>query len=317
MEEIKRGRVPFRRTTPPQTGPNQEVGALAAQQQPDAIKLRKAPKLKRATEAAFRGNKLTGATLDARKDLPPFGFNPSPKHVYAKNAEKMAKTYAPPPRAERHPSAGDLSRLFDPATRQAAKLQRVLNVNPLVRSAFEKTAGAVVARDGRMDGTVSLIEAPSGSIGVSTGAMSGMSNAPQRDFYYLLAQMDQAVMAQAANVAATTESSTGAWNPGDSFPTFPIGTGLGLDGGSDGLTAISDDEEGSQAQGFTQGFNPNSTNNFLPNSPSAQTNQAGPTDVAAQKVQAAIQRLTQMYQLISGMFSKYNGAATTALNNIR
>src|SRR5690242_14187707 len=99
MEEIKRARVPFPRTAQART---QETAEARATQAADEAKraararAKKRPRLDNTGAVAFRGNALTGAALDGRKDLPPKFSNLPPKTAMANRAARLAATYAKP-----------------------------------------------------------------------------------------------------------------------------------------------------------------------------------------------------------------------------
>src|SRR5262245_31489600 len=122
MDEIKRANVPFRSSgRPGAVKPGQVRGPeLTEHVQPTEVR-KKRPVLTHATAAAFKGNALTGLSLDSRQDLVPFGFNPAPKEILASRRSKLARTYSMPPPAEQHASAkSELKYLLNPATRKAA-----------------------------------------------------------------------------------------------------------------------------------------------------------------------------------------------------
>lgn len=326
MDEIKRGRVPWRRPTAPELTPRGPAGTKGAQD-PEILGARAAktrstprPVLDNANAVAFKGNALTGAaSIDNRKDLPPFGWNPAPKAILARRRDKIEPTFARPAPEPQHVSADQIfARLKDPKTRAAAKLQHLINKNPVVRAAFERETGSRVVRDQRADGTITLFQ-PGSDVAVATGAMTG---APQRDFYALLHAMDQAVQAQAAEVAALGTASGGSYYGGSSqfgLPGFPLSDGLGLPTGAGiGPSGLSDDED---EDGFSAAIG---GVNGLPTAPGFGTGpqrisqqEAGSVDTAAQKVQLLMSRVAQMYSLISGMFSKYNQNAQSAIGNLK
>src|SRR5688500_8893842 len=105
MEEIKRGRVPFQRTV--ETRPAEAKDVHAERAAAAALRARQRPALTSAT-IAFKGNVLTGLSLDARKDLPPFLFNPPPKEIMAERRAVLAKTYAKPQGLAVHESANEI-----------------------------------------------------------------------------------------------------------------------------------------------------------------------------------------------------------------
>ncbi|MFO0728203.1 MAG: hypothetical protein U1E65_30760 [Myxococcota bacterium] len=336
MEEIKRGRVPFQRPSMPQTRPAGVDNLKELDQTGEAQEIAKKKRPVLGTpEAGLKGNALTGLTLDARPDLPPFLYNPKPKEMMARRKSRLAKTYAPP-RELRHPTAGaELKRLMDPKTSAVAKLQRLVNTNPVVRAAFERKVVAKVVPDGRSDGTISVLPPTGGNTAVATGAMSmggqtsGSSSSPSRDFYEMLAKLERDVMNQVQKTAATATSSTGAWSSASVGPSMPIGSAM-ESSLSEAPTGISSDDSDDEDGGSWSSPTADSTSTaasgmtaIAPGAPALPSNtnssNAGnaSTDIEAQKVQMLIQRLNQMYSLISGMFSKYNQAATASINSLK
>ena len=117
MEEIKRARVPFKRT--PIAEPSRpNIDRLGDIDQASEAKViaKKRPVLT-APEAGLRGNALTGVTLDSRPDLPPFLYNPAPKEMMSRRRTQLSRTYAPSPREPQHVSAKEaLDRLMEGRT---------------------------------------------------------------------------------------------------------------------------------------------------------------------------------------------------------
>ncbi|MCC7384344.1 MAG: hypothetical protein IT384_21035 [Deltaproteobacteria bacterium] len=330
MEEVKRGRVPFGRGSASSSvrpgAPNVHALSEAAKNAEARAIARKRPVLTHATAKAYTGNALTGVTLDARRpDLPPFLYNPPPAEIRARRRPKVERTYARPAPPPQHASAADpLRRIFNPKTRRVAIMQHVINTNPLVRAAFERSIVTRVVLNGRADGTITVVD-PNASIAVSTGAMTNAP--PMQNFYDLLSQLDREVMEQAARVAATANSSTGAYNPSTTPPALPFGLGLEstLGGeGPSGLTPTNEDDPDSEEEGSI-GLNAQSSGlttgpaggTMLPTAAIANNAGNASTDIESQKLNMIVQRLNQMYTLISGMFSKYNQNATSASNNLR
>ncbi len=329
MEEIKRARVPFKRT--PIAEPSRpSIDRLGDIDQAAETKVvaKKRPVLT-APEAGLRGNALTGVTLDARPDLPPFLYNPAPKEMMSRRRTQLSRTYAPSPREPQHVSAKEsLVRLMNPKTRAAAKLQRLLNINPVVRASFERKAVVKVIPDGRADGTISVMN-PGAGIGVSTGAITSAPitpRSPSRDFYGMLHNLEVEVMEQVARVAATANSTSGAWQPSATGPSMPIGSGLeaSLSEGPTGISSTEEDEEegGSWSSPTADAAVGGMTAipagaPAIPTSPATSNDGNKSTDIEAQKVNMLVQRLNQMYSLISGMFSKYNQAASSSINSLK
>lgn len=304
MSEIKRGQVPWKRSVATPAPRPEALQAAEARAKVQAARRRERPLLDPANAVAFRGNLMTGEALDARKDLPPQGFNPSPAEVRARRRATLAKTYARP-QVRRHPSAHDpFTRLRDPATRRSAMLQRLVSTDGLVRASFERAVGAKLVRDGRTDGILTLVETPPGEIGVSKGAMS--SGITPQSFYDMLAGMDAQVMRMAAEVAAMQAQRGAGGSAGVSSGSFlgmPFGPGLPMFdawGGEDlmGGLGASLGALASNVAGVTEGS-------------------GNSVDVAVQKVSLAIQRMNQMYSLIGSMYSKYNESGSQAVNNIK
>lgn len=306
MSEIKRGQVPWKRSVPnPNARPEaSSVEQAQAQARLAAAKRRERPLLDPANAVAFRGNLMTGEALDARKDLPPQGYNPPPKEARMKRRATIGKTYARPA-VTRHPSAKDpFTRLRQPETRQTAMMQRLVNTNEAVRNAFERAVGAKLIRDGRTDGVFTLAETPPAQIGVATGAMT--SGVSQQSFYDMLAAMDAAVMRQAEELAALQAQKGGGGTSGDlsgSFLGMPFGPGLGM------LDAWGGEDQSSGLGASLGG---------LASNVAGETSGPGASvDVATQKVSLAVQRMNQMYSLIGSMYSKYNESGAQAVNNIK
>lgn len=324
MEEIKRGRVPWAAKKPMQKPGVGQVSAQTTQKARSAGR-KKLPHLDVAN-VAFRGNVLTGNTIDSRKDLPPFGFNPSPKRAMARRAQKLASTYARSAKPATHPSSTqEIARLRDPKTRRAAMLQRALNTRPAVQQGFERKTVTKIVPDRRADGTITAYDPNKTSeVKASVGAMT---NAPQHDFYAILAQMDEEVLRQANEVAKAQQQQSQSTSPSFYPSSAYLGSGLGLSSGDsqgmDGNWGGSEEEDG-------DGFNAGPPSSFgtqpltgspgIPSAvpyPTSGDGQSGSIDIKVQQVALLQQRVNQMYSLIGNMFSRYNQAATSTLQNLK
>jgi hypothetical protein len=381
MSDVKRTNVPWRMTRPPQAqtpqaqlrGSTEARGAQPLDkigQDTDVAPAQRKPRpsLREATAAAYKGNTLTGATLDARQDLPPFGFNPAPKEAMTKRRTKLAATYGKPAKLPQHASAAKLyARVLDARTRRAAVMQHRLNTDAVTRAAFEKKTSMQVVLDGRADGRISVVQAaetqavraapkvktsapitqrpgttptfPGAGSGVAVGAMTsgpasgGSSVRSMADIYAMLARMESSVQAQADVVAkAQSEQARANGYPGtDTAPFFPFSSGVesSIAGSSSGMGPSgleSDDEEendgfsvrarGLEGADVTVGMTERVANTAL-TKPTDSPGSAGSMDLQAQKVVQQVQRMSQIYSLISNIMSKYNQAANSAISNTK
>lgn len=377
MSDVKRTNVPWRMTRPPQaqTPQAQLRGATEARsaqpldkigQDTDVAPAQRKPRpiLREATAAAYKGNTLTGATLDARQDLPPFGFNPAPKDAMTRRQAKLAATYGKPAKLPQHTSANKLyARVLDARTHRAAVMQHRLNTDAVTRAAFEKKTSMQVVLDGRADGRISVVQAaqtqavraapkvktsapitqrpgttptfPGAGSGVAVGAMTsgpagGSTVRSMADLYAMLARMESSVQAQADVVAkAQSEQARANGYPGtDTAPYFPFSSGVesSIAGGMGPSGLESDDEEendgfsfrarGLEGADVTVGMTERVANTAL-TKPTDSPGSAGSMDLQAQKVVQQVQRMSQIYSLISNIMSKYNQAANSAISNTK
>jgi hypothetical protein len=329
MVEINRARVPFRRSGPPQPTTTAKVQTPNEVGQTTETKAKKTrPTLDNSTAVAFVGNALTGATLDARKDLPPFGFNPAPREILTVREQTIAPTYfRPAATPDLHPSANEpFGRILDPKTRNSAKLQHLVNTNEMVRSAFEKESVTRVVRDQRADGTLTLNQG-SAATGVSSQAMTGVSSQAMTgtatatglpvpptwkkgaSLYDMLNQMDQYTIAMAASMGEQqmSEGSSGTTTPFPIRPGMTVADLPTVGGSLAGEDPDSQDgsDDGTSTGGLTSSQTQLGTNTTQPNS----------TDEAAQQLQLVVTRTQTMYQLVGNMMNKYNQDAMAAIKN--
>lgn len=379
MSDVKRTNVPWRMTRPPQAqtpqaqlrGSTEARGAQPLDkigQDTDVAPAQRKPRpiLREATAAAYKGNTLTGATLDARQDLPPFGFNPAPKEAMAKRRTKLAATYGKAATLPQHTSAAQLyARVLEKRTHRAAVMQHRLNTDAVTRAAFEKKTSMQVVLDGRVDGRISVVQAaqtqavraapkvktsapitqrpgttpvfPGAGSGVAVGAMTsgptsgGGSIRSMADLYAMLARMESSVQAQADVVAkAQSEQARANGYPGtDTAPFFPFSSGVessiaGSGMGPSGLESDDDEDNdgfsvgarGLEGADVTVGMTERVANTVL-TKPTDSPGSAGSMDLQAQKVVQQVQRMSQIYSLISNIMSKYNQAANSAISNTK
>jgi hypothetical protein len=379
MSDVKRTNVPWRMTRPPQAqtpqaqlrGSTEARGAQPLDkigQDTDVAPAQRKPRpiLREATAAAYKGNTLTGATLDARQDLPPFGFNPAPKEAMAKRRTKLAATYGKAATLPQHTSAAQLyARVLEKRTHRAAVMQHRLNTDAVTRAAFEKKTSMQVVLDGRVDGRISVVQAaqtqavraapkvktsapitqrpgttpvfPGAGSGVAVGAMTsgptsgGGSIRSMADLYAMLARMESSVQAQADVVAkAQSEQARANGYPGtDTAPFFPFSSGVessiaGSGMGPSGLESDDDEDNdgfsvgarGLEGADVTVGMTERVANTAL-TKPTDSPGSAGSMDLQAQKVVQQVQRMSQIYSLISNIMSKYNQAANSAISNTK
>jgi hypothetical protein len=379
MSDVKRTNVPWRMTRPPQAqtpqaqlrGSTEARGAQPLDkigQDTDVAPAQRKPRpiLREATAAAYKGNTLTGATLDARQDLPPFGFNPAPKEAMAKRRTKLAATYGKAATLPQYTSAAQLyARVLEKRTHRAAVMQHRLNTDAVTRAAFEKKTSMQVVLDGRVDGRISVVQAaqpqavraapkvktsapitqrpgttpvfPGAGSGVAVGAMTsgptsgGGSIRSMADLYAMLARMESSVQAQADVVAkAQSEQARANGYPGtDTAPFFPFSSGVessiaGSGMGPSGLESDDDEDNdgfsvrarGLEGADVTVGMTERVANTAL-TKPTDSPGSAGSMDLQAQKVVQQVQRMSQIYSLISNIMSKYNQAANSAISNTR
>jgi len=378
MSDVKRTNVPWRMTRPPQAqtpqaqlrGSTEARGAQPLDkigQDTDVAPAQRKPRpiLREATAAAYKGNTLTGATLDARQDLPPFGFNPAPKEAMAKRRTKLAATYGKAATLPQHTSAAQLyARVLEKRTHRAAVMQHRLNTDAVTRAAFEKKTSMQVVLDGRVDGRISVVQAaqtqavraapkvktsapitqrpgttpvfPGAGSGVAVGAMTsgptgGSSIRSMADLYAMLARMESSVQAQADVVAkAQSEQARANGYPGtDTAPFFPFSAGVessiaGSGMGPSGLESDDDEDNdgfsvrarGLEGADVTVGMTERVANTAL-TKPTDSPGSAGSMDLQAQKVVQQVQRMSQIYSLISNIMSKYNQAANSAISNTK
>ncbi len=378
MSDVKRTNVPWRMTRPPQAqtpqaqlrGSTEVRGAQPLDkigQDTDVAPAQRKPRpiLREATAAAYKGNTLTGATLDARQDLPPFGFNPAPKEAMAKRRTKLAATYGKAATLPQHTSAAQLyARVLEKRTHRAAVMQHRLNTDAVTRAAFEKKTSMQVVLDGRVDGRISVVQAaqtqavraapkvktsapitqrpgttpvfPSAGSGVAVGAMTsgptgGSSIRSMADLYAMLARMEASVQAQAdLSAKAQSEQARANGYPGtDTAPFFPFSSGVessiaGSGMGPSGLESDDDEDNdgfsvgarGLEGADVTVGMTERVANTAL-TKPTDSPGSAGSMDLQAQKVVQQVQRMSQIYSLISNIMSKYNQAANSAISNTK
>lgn len=268
-----------------------------------------------AAGASVEANKFGRNVTDARVDFPPFGQNPEPKVAFQQLKASVGKTYYRPTIA-RHESAGSIyAQLLDPETQRSAKLARLLDKSPAVRSAFGKIAGAAVVRDGRMDGTVSL---RTQEVGVSTSALTATTTRAAarprgtipNNIYEMLNAMDQAVLEQAQSLRPGQGSAV-ELGKGSLLGELISG---GLKSREDDDDSDDDDEnrdrsQGSLALGLEGGGKPVQGFDI-----------AGPTesiDVGTLALKRLMDKRDQMYEIVRQTNDKFNQAAKTAIDAMR
>lgn len=164
------------------------------------------------TQTASDVGKFGQKVDDARVDLPPFGFHPAPRAVFAALKPYVEAGYHQTGAAERHPSASKnalVSNLLSPRKTMAVRLTRLLQTDERVRASFEKKAGMSVIPDGRTDGTISVSTAAmtSTKTGANVSAMNALPNMPSQDqIFDLFNAMDQEIMAEAYKLGLGTTS---------------------------------------------------------------------------------------------------------------
>lgn len=244
--------------------------------------------------AALAGNKFMGETQDARWNIAPALYNPTPKESARDRGAYIRPSYYRA-RAPRHETARDpFPGLLNKYTKRGVIMSRMLHRDPVAKKAFERQAGLQIIPDGRTDGAVSVAVSAMNA-GGSSGVPSG--GGVPASFWDLFMQMDQSVMAEAArlgNIATagadiygTTAYATGG-NPGGYYG----GMGGSGAGGTDGYFA-------------SGGFSPTGENSV------------GSTDEQVLVIKRMMDKRNQMYDLFKNVLDKHNESAKTAIGNMR
>lgn len=252
--------------------------------------------------------------------MAPFGYVPPAGDAKARLAALVGRLYGEGDVFAPHPSVEHPLQLAFSRRRNALVMNRRIERDDSFRQRLEPHVGGKVIAHGRHDGgvTVQRMRSHGTSSGWTPGAPAGNPYAGSTNVYDLFMQLDAAVLGQASNIGSY-ESGVGwlnlygdvdGWGPSgytspgyNAFgmsarrdPTEPLAN---PDGTPQNATRIPGTRYGGPAIGV-QSENPDST-----------------TDTATLRLERLMRKRSEMYDLYKNIWSKYNEAAKTAVDNMR
>jgi len=190
--------------------------------------------------------RFTAMMNEASRRLPPFGWNRHPTKVLPVMIQLCGAGCSGHENADALTgSKGNaFKRLFNRRRRTGAKLEMLLRNNPHARAAFEAAVGGKISRFGRRDGRVTIQRFSPASMPMPNPAASGANAIPATNVLGVFAQMENAILAQARNVAAIQQQQrSGSAASTGAFPGMVMG----------GLSSIIAPGNGGMTLGMTGG----------------------------------------------------------------